>query len=127
MLAIALGGREASARLRARAHGVRVVSGVLIGLVALGLVFHGDDHLAKHPPAYTTFLQNKVEDSATVRRELEKTRGGGRALAARKTATPDLPDYGAAPPLHAGGAWINSRPLSIRGLRGHVVLVDFWT
>ena len=26
-----------------------------------------------------------------------------------------------------GGPWINSEPLSLAGLRGRVVLVDFWT
>ena len=25
------------------------------------------------------------------------------------------------------GAWINSEPLTMRGLRGRVVLIDFWT
>jgi hypothetical protein len=27
----------------------------------------------------------------------------------------------------AGGPWINSEPLTLRGLRGRVVLVEFWT
>lgn len=27
----------------------------------------------------------------------------------------------------AGESWINSRPLTMAGLRGHVVLIDFWT
>lgn len=27
----------------------------------------------------------------------------------------------------AGESWINSRPLTTAGLRGRVVLVDFWT
>lgn len=34
---------------------------------------------------------------------------------------------GAPAPEVAGGPWINSGPLSIDGLRGRVVLVDFWT
>jgi thiol-disulfide isomerase/thioredoxin len=38
-----------------------------------------------------------------------------------------LPDYGAAPALVAGGDWINSKPLTLKQLRGKVVLVDFWT
>jgi len=31
------------------------------------------------------------------------------------------------PPLSGATAWLNSEPLSPAGLRGHVVLVDFWT
>jgi hypothetical protein len=34
---------------------------------------------------------------------------------------------GKAAPELAGGAWINSEPLTMRALRGRVVLVDFWT
>ena len=129
MLAIAYGGREAAGRLRRHAETVRIVSGAAIGLVALGLVFHVDDNLATLTPGYTTFLQNKIEDNGTAKRELAKVRGGGTALAARKPTTKSdgLADYGAAPPLHVDGAWINSRPRTIQQLRGKVVLIDFWT
>jgi len=34
---------------------------------------------------------------------------------------------GAAAPDIAGQRWINSDPLTMPGLRGRVVLVDFWT
>jgi cytochrome c biogenesis protein CcdA/thiol-disulfide isomerase/thioredoxin len=126
MLAIALGGREAAAALRRRASSVRLASGALIGLVALGLVFHLDDHLAQLTPGYTTFFQNKVENNTTARRELAKVRGGGTTLPAVATAS-GLPDYGVAPPLHPDGAWINTSPLTLDQLRGKVVLIDFWT
>ena len=128
MLLIARGGLEASARLRQHAETVRIVSGAVIAAVALGLVFHLDDNLATLTPGYTTFLQNRLEDNATAKQQLAKVRGGGQALAAvRKTPKGSLPDYGVAPPIHADGAWINSKPLTIAQLRGKVVLVDFWT
>ena len=38
-----------------------------------------------------------------------------------------LPNEGPAPDFHGIAAWINSNPLNISGLRGKVVLVDFWT
>ena len=34
---------------------------------------------------------------------------------------------GQAAPEIAGGPWINSGPLTLVGLRGRVVLVEFWT
>ena len=127
MLLIARGGREAAGQLRRHADTVRIASGVLIAAVAIGLVLHVDDHLATLTPGYTSFLQNKIEDNSTAKRELEKVRGGGQALAARHPTKGGLPDYGEAPPIHADGAWINSGPLTIQHLKGKVVLVDFWT
>ena len=105
-----------------------MISGALIAAVAFALVLHLDDNLATLTPGYTSFLQNKIEDNSTAKRELSKVRGGGQALAAiGKTPAGSLPDYGVAPPLHAGGAWINTKPLTLASLRGKVVLVDFWT
>jgi len=34
---------------------------------------------------------------------------------------------GQAAPEITGGPWVNSEPLSLAGLRGRVVLVEFWT
>jgi cytochrome c biogenesis protein CcdA/thiol-disulfide isomerase/thioredoxin len=127
MLAIAYGGRGAAARLRRHARQVRVGSGVIVAAVAFGLVLHLDDDLATLTPGYTTFLQTKIEDNGTAKRELAKVQGGGTALAAVRRSKNGPPDYGKAPPLHADGAWINSRPLTVEQLRGKVVLVDFWT
>ena len=128
MLAIAQGGRRVSTRLRRRAPAVRAVSGALIALVAIGLSFHLDDRLASFTPGYTNFLQRQVEDTKTAQRELAKVRGGKAALApVTKTATGNLPDYGVAPPIVAGGSWIGSPPLTLASLRGKVVLIDFWT
>ena len=38
-----------------------------------------------------------------------------------------LPDLGPAPGLDGAIAWLNSPPLTMAGLKGKVVLVDFWT
>jgi cytochrome c biogenesis protein CcdA/thiol-disulfide isomerase/thioredoxin len=127
MLLIARGGREAAARIRGHADRLRVAAGAAIALVAVALVFHVDDHLATLTPGYTTFLQDKIEQSSSAQRELAKVRGGGEALKAKRSATGGLPDYGAAPQLHPDGAWINSKALTMQQLRGKVVLVDFWT
>jgi cytochrome c biogenesis protein CcdA/thiol-disulfide isomerase/thioredoxin len=127
MLLISRGGREASSHLRRHAETVRVASGALMAIVALGLVFHVDDHLATLTPGYTNFLQGKIEDNSSAKRELAKVRGGGAALAVMHKSPGSLPDYGVAPTLHPDGAWINSKPLTLGKLRGKVVLIDFWT
>jgi hypothetical protein len=53
----------------------------------------------------------------------------GLALAVGAVATsPGQPPRAGAPaPDITGGPWINSPPLTLAGLRGRVVLVDFWT
>lgn len=48
------------------------------------------------------------------------------AANAQNTLEKPLPAPYAAPEFAAIAQWINSKPLSIQGLRGKVVLVDFW-
>src|SRR6266699_3143037 len=48
-------------------------------------------------------------------------------LAARHPAAIHLPIEGELPSLGGATAWLNSAPLSAAGLRGKVVLIDFWT
>lgn len=42
------------------------------------------------------------------------------------TPVPDLPILGQAPEL-TNEVWINSAPLTMAGLQGKVVLIEFWT
>jgi thiol-disulfide isomerase/thioredoxin len=135
MLAIAYGGRGLAGRLRSHAEGLRLVSGILIALVALGIAFNQDERFQTALPGYTSALQKHVEDSATAQRELAKIRpGGGKTLVAKakpaasaSASAPGLPDYGLAPALSKTGHWFNSPPLTLKKLRGKVVLIDFWT
>ena len=48
-------------------------------------------------------------------------------LAARHPAAVALPIEGELPSLGGATVWLNSPPLSAVGLRGKVVLIDFWT
>jgi thiol-disulfide isomerase/thioredoxin len=48
-------------------------------------------------------------------------------LAARHPAAVQLPIEGELPSFSGATAWLNSPPLSAAGLRGKVVLIDFWT
>ena len=43
------------------------------------------------------------------------------------TSKIDFKDYGPAPDFAGINKWLNSDPLTIKGLRGQVVLIDFWT
>jgi cytochrome c biogenesis protein CcdA/thiol-disulfide isomerase/thioredoxin len=125
MLAVAAGGRRAAAPLRAHARTFRAGAGAVIAVTALALTFHVDDHL-RAVPGYTDFLQSKIEKTDRARRELAKVTSGGEALAATKAGDKYLP----APEFAGVSHWFNTpggRPLTMRGLRGKVVLIDFWT
>jgi cytochrome c biogenesis protein CcdA/thiol-disulfide isomerase/thioredoxin len=128
MLAIAFGGREAAARIRARAVQVRTSSGVLVAAVAVALVFHLDDHLTSlHIPGLTG-LENRIARSHVGAKQLAQVRGEkGQLAVVHRSKGGRLPDYGVAPPLKADGDWINTAPFTLSSLRGKVVLIDFWT
>jgi cytochrome c biogenesis protein CcdA/thiol-disulfide isomerase/thioredoxin len=53
--------------------------------------------------------------------------GGAMMAMAPKGAGAALPAEGPMPPLAGAVAWLNSPPLTAAGLRGKVVLIDFWT
>ncbi|QVN23208.1 cytochrome c biogenesis protein DipZ [Burkholderia pyrrocinia] len=53
--------------------------------------------------------------------------GGGAMMRAAGTTPSALPVEGTLPSLAGAVQWLNSPPLTAAGLRGKVVLVDFWT
>ncbi|HEV2590445.1 MAG TPA: cytochrome c biogenesis protein DipZ [Gaiellaceae bacterium] len=128
MLAIALGGREIAGHIRRNAAAVRTASGVIVVVVAVALVFHADDRLTTLTLPWTNWVQTHVERSSAAQKQERKVSGEGAAIKAIPSqAKGGLPDLGVAPPLHAGGDWINSKPFTLPQKRGKVVLVDFWT
>ncbi len=123
MLLVAIGGRAGMTALRPHAHRIRQALGVVVGLTALAIAFNVDRHFQTALPGYTQALQNKVEDSSNAQRQLQKLRGSTRQVA----ATTSLRDFGPAPQLTGLTNWINGKPLTLKQLRGKVVLIDFWT
>jgi cytochrome c biogenesis protein CcdA/thiol-disulfide isomerase/thioredoxin len=118
MLVIAYGGQRARlgiAAFRAHAQAFRAALGVLVAAIALVITFHGDRALAKVSPVpgfdslqSSCYVQHLF--AGNCRRE-----------------TSHLADLGAAPNFTGITHWFNSKPLTMRDLRGKVVLVDFWT
>jgi cytochrome c biogenesis protein CcdA/thiol-disulfide isomerase/thioredoxin len=126
MLAIAFAGQRAARAFRANATTVRRVSGVLVAGAALAIAFGVDRNLQTALPGYTESLQERFERSDAAQRELRELTGG-RDPEATGGGTEKLEDYGPAPDFHGIARWLNSEPLTLRGLRNRVVLVDFWT
>jgi cytochrome c biogenesis protein CcdA/thiol-disulfide isomerase/thioredoxin len=77
-------------------------------------------------PSYGNFL-NSIEHNEKVTKGLSALRGDKETLAVVQKNAGELPDLGEAPELTGIAHWLNSPPLTMKELRGRVVLVDFWT
>ncbi len=92
---------------------------VIIGVVAIAL-------------GWDTNLLAKISfvNTATAEEHLIHAFGAPKLAPTNVSAaeqTPALPDEGPMPELSGAVAWLNSPPLTRDGLRGKVVVIDFWT
>jgi len=118
--------------VRTQAAVARRVAGVILLLTALSIGFNLTAGLQRALPGYTDALQKGIEANAGARQALGGVTGNGSGgvLANCTDGSPVLQQCGTAPPISGITQWLNTpdgRSLSIAGLRGRVVLVDFWT
>jgi cytochrome c biogenesis protein CcdA/thiol-disulfide isomerase/thioredoxin len=117
--------------LRGHLPMVRRVAGVVVGATALLLAFNATGSLTV-VPGYVSSFENHLEQGSGVENQLGALRDEhGKNLAAGQSAAAGaLPALGRAPAFTGISHWINTsggKPVSLAGLRGKVVLVDFWT
>ena len=103
-----------------------------------------ENSIAAHAPTFLTNPTHALETTSAAERQLAKVRvrahrNAGSLGAAKPSPAPksadaaaaaSLRDLGAAPEFVDNQRWFNTpndRPLTLAGLRGRVVLVDFWT
>jgi cytochrome c biogenesis protein CcdA/peroxiredoxin len=91
---------------------LRKLFGVLTMVVAIMLTFHFDMVFEQKFLRYLP--RSLVETNPSLERQLKKLRGETKV-------------QGMAPDFVGISEWINSPPLSMKELKGKVVLVDFWT
>jgi cytochrome c biogenesis protein CcdA/thiol-disulfide isomerase/thioredoxin len=147
MLVYAFGGRAVLTRIKRAARGeiVERVLGIVLLATGVAMAFNLDVRfegaLARDTslPAFIIDPTHALETSNSVQNKLASIRPPSKfaekqtkADAAGSTATvaASLPKLGRAPNFTDNQDWFNTpgdKPLSISGLRGHVVLVDFWT
>lgn len=135
LLLLTLAGDALSRRTRAlQSHAMvlRVSGGVLMLVIAAAIGLNWTNGLQRHVPGYTTALQNAVEGNKTASKHLQDIQtGGAQNAAATCTEGGSTPQScGAAPEITGINAWLNTagdKPLTLAGLRGKVVLIDFWT
>jgi cytochrome c biogenesis protein CcdA/thiol-disulfide isomerase/thioredoxin len=155
MLLYALGGRAVMTRIRRIGHGLAVERGLGVVLIATGVLMafnldvRFEEALARDAslPAFLVDPTRSLENSSAVQNRLASLRPRSRFAVRQQEAsnvpmptsvgvaipgvkTPSLPVLGTAPDFTDTQRWFNTpggRALSLAGLRGHVVLVDFWT
>ena len=140
LLLIAYGGRRVLDRLRAAGRGPAVQRALGVVMVATAVAVATDldvrfqTALADDFPAVLVNPTRALERSDAVEERLADLRGGSRfeetAEARPGARTAGLPVLGRAPDFTGNDRWFNtsaSAPLDLAGLRGKVVLVDFWT
>ena len=155
LLLYALGGRAVIERVRrsARGHIVERTLGVVLLATGVPMLANVDvrfeEALAKDQslPGFLIDPTRSLESSNAVQNRLASLRPQSRFVTRQNEAstqpvpatdgvsisgvkTPQLPKLGDAPEFTDTQRWFNTpngAPLTLAGMRGHVVLVDFWT
>jgi cytochrome c biogenesis protein CcdA/thiol-disulfide isomerase/thioredoxin len=127
-------GRSLTRRLAPHVGRLQQGFGALMLLVAV-LLAGGLDRdfqaaIADDLPAALVNPSERLEETGAVRRSLARVHGGGPERASRRDGDPLLRDAGEAPEFAGISRWLNTpagEAPSLSGLRGRVVLIDFWT
>ncbi len=125
LLGFAIAGRRGLQlpRVKTAAPMIRRALGGAVLVVAILMAFNVDTRLRTNLPEYTRALQG-LEESDDVQGRLDSLVPGRDEVAAQGD---ELGDGGPAPEFAGVEAWLNSDPLTIKELKGKVVLIDFWT
>jgi len=125
LLAFAVGSQRLAAGtqfVRTHAQELRQGAGVVIAATAVAIVLNAPERLATAVPGYTQSLQQRIEGNARTSRDLARlTSARGMSSVSKQSPAPEITDI---------KTWVNTpadEPLTLAGLRGRVVLIDFWT
>jgi cytochrome c biogenesis protein CcdA/thiol-disulfide isomerase/thioredoxin len=136
LYALMIGGRRLTRRLSRQSGRLQLATGAVMVLVALLMLGEYDlrfqTAIANDLPAFLVNPSKGLEESAAARERLADLRGDRSPdrRARPHSAGARLPVLGAAPDFAGTQRWFNTaggRPLTLSKLRGHPVLVDFWT
>jgi cytochrome c biogenesis protein CcdA/thiol-disulfide isomerase/thioredoxin len=136
LYALMIGGRRLTRRLSGQSARLQLATGAVMVMVALLMLGDYDlrfqTAIANDLPAFLVNPSKELEESGAAKSRLADLRGNRRPDSrARPHATgAPLPVLGNAPDFAGTQTWFNTaggRALTLAKLRGHPVLVDFWT
>jgi cytochrome c biogenesis protein CcdA/thiol-disulfide isomerase/thioredoxin len=131
-----IGGRRLAQRLRPVQGRVQMALGAVMVLVAVAMSANLDvrfqTEIASALPRFLVNPTESIETSGAVSSEIAKVSQHGTPVvpASELNEPVSLQTYGQAPDFTGNQDWFNTpggESLSMSGLRGKVVLVDFWT
>ena len=120
LLLFAVGGQRVTQRVKAFQHRqrqIRVAAGVVMLVAAVALALNVPASVQRNIPDYTATLQARIAPA-------------GVGLSNCVEGASALQNCGSAPDIVGIDSWFNTpgdAPLTLKALRGRVVLVDFWT
>ena len=153
LLAFALAGQQMTSRISAvRSHmpALRRATGAILIVTALAVFFGVSDQIQRLVPSYVASAQQQIENNSAAQEALGSLKTTHQTVSGTTVGDPavgkslgpqmsfadcandseHLANCGPAPAFTGIQAWLNTpgnSPLSIAGLKGKVVLVDFWT
>lgn len=131
-----IGGRKLIAPLTKRSQGIQIAMGMAMVFVAVAMFANLDTRfqtaIASELPSALVNPTGKLENSSAVQSDLAAARGSKRKFDGDQKQKPHsaLPVLGKAPEFAGTQKWFNTpggEKLTLKQLRGKVVLVDFWT
>lgn len=143
LLGFGIAGQRIGSRIksvRTRLKTIRIASGVVLVATALVIATNIAEPLQRLAPSALAHIQDRIENNSGVRDRLDSlarrpasTSGSSGALSfdeCEQGPSDELQNCGPARDFTGIEKWLNTTdgaPLTLDGLKGRVVLVDFWT
>lgn len=122
--------RKRVSAYQSRQKAFRIIGGIVLLALAVGLAFNVTELIQRKVPSYTSGLEEKIAKSDTVQGALTPFETDeNKQLSLCTPGSDKLAKCGPAPALRDTQRWLNTpgnKPLTLKSQRGKVVMLDFF-